>query len=187
MSTTTRTASMMYLSTFPLKTKRPPGHAPPEKAFECLVRLRLCLRWAKNYAYPGSIPHSPPEGLSIAEAPGGVKTLRQAAPWLSRAGLQTPGKITTTNPWLRLPIPRGGTGLPWRVTGGWDCQGGCVWVAFSGQEMVCFAASCTPNCLKLLNLLYQGRHSKCVWRASSLYGFRARMFRPSSSNLSALA
>jgi len=39
-------------------------------------------------------------------------------PRSSRAGLRTSGKITTTNPWLRLPIPRGGTGLPWWIAGG---------------------------------------------------------------------
>jgi hypothetical protein len=59
--------------------------------------------------HPGFISEPPAEGLTIAEVAGGVKTYRQAAPWLSRAGLKTPGKITTTNPWLRLPIPRGGT------------------------------------------------------------------------------
>ncbi len=36
---------------------------------------------------PAGIPNFLVEGLSIAEALGGVKTLRQAAPWLSRAGL----------------------------------------------------------------------------------------------------
>ena len=46
---------------------------------------------------PAGIPNFLVEGLSIAEALGGVKTLRQAAPWLSRAGLQAHGKITTTN------------------------------------------------------------------------------------------
>ena len=30
---------------------------------------------------------------------------------------------------------------------------GCGLVAFLGQEMVCFAGSCTSNSLKLLNLL----------------------------------
>ncbi|MEE9568392.1 MAG: hypothetical protein V3W37_03310, partial [Candidatus Binatia bacterium] len=48
-----------------------------------------CGRWARNCsANPGFIPTTPSEGLSIAEAAAGVKTLRQAAPWLSRAGLQ---------------------------------------------------------------------------------------------------
>ncbi len=32
-------------------------------------------------------------------------------------------------------------------------QGGCGLVAFLGHEMSRFAASCTPNCLKLLILL----------------------------------
>ncbi len=67
---------------------------------------------------PAGIPNFLVEGSSIAQSAVGVKTLRQAAPWLSRPGLQAHGKITTTNPWLRLPIPRGGTGLPWRVAGG---------------------------------------------------------------------
>ncbi len=34
-----------------------------------------------------------------------------------------------------------------------DCQVGCGLVAFLGHEMSRFAASCTPNCLKLLILL----------------------------------
>ncbi len=39
-----------------VKIKTPsPGRAPPEKAFKCVVRQRLCRRWARNYAYPGSI------------------------------------------------------------------------------------------------------------------------------------
>ena len=34
-----------------------PGRAPPEKASECLVRRRLCLRWARYcFAYPGVHP-----------------------------------------------------------------------------------------------------------------------------------
>ncbi len=52
-----------------------PGHAPPEKASECSVRRRLCRWWAKDYRYPGSIPEPPAEGLSIAEATVGVKSL----------------------------------------------------------------------------------------------------------------
>jgi len=38
------------------KAKRLPGGAPPEKASEWLVHLRLCRKWAMRYAYPGSIP-----------------------------------------------------------------------------------------------------------------------------------
>ncbi len=53
-------------------------------------------------------------------------------------------------------------GAPWRVAGGEDCQVGCGLVAFSDQEMVCFAASCTPKCMKLLIFLYQRRHSKII-------------------------
>ena len=30
-----------------------------------LVRRRLCRRWARSYAYPGSIPMSPLQGLTI--------------------------------------------------------------------------------------------------------------------------
>ena len=37
------------------KQKRPPGHAPPERASEFVLRQRLCRRWAKTYVYPGSI------------------------------------------------------------------------------------------------------------------------------------
>ncbi len=36
-----------------------PSRTMPEKASECLVRRRLCQRWAMCYAYPGSIPTSP--------------------------------------------------------------------------------------------------------------------------------
>ncbi|MEE8074007.1 MAG: hypothetical protein V3T60_00105, partial [Candidatus Binatia bacterium] len=59
----------------------------PRRRLNAWCAADCALRWARGYRYPDSIPHSPPEGLSIAEAPGGVKTLRQAAPWLSRAGL----------------------------------------------------------------------------------------------------
>ena len=31
----------------------------PEKASECVVRQRLCLRWASSSAYPGSMAASP--------------------------------------------------------------------------------------------------------------------------------
>jgi len=50
---------------------------------------------------PAGIPNFLVEGSSIAQSAVGVKTLRQAAPWLSRAGLQACGKITTTN----RPVP----------------------------------------------------------------------------------
>ena len=40
------------LKGMPLGT--PSGRAPPEKASCCLVCLRLCRRWAMDYAYPGS-------------------------------------------------------------------------------------------------------------------------------------
>ncbi len=92
-----------------------PGQAPPEKASECVLRRQLCQRWARSYAYPGSIPSPPAEGSNIAQGSGGVSRAL-ATPLLE--GTQAPEKISTTNPWLRLPIPRGGTGLPWRVTGG---------------------------------------------------------------------
>ncbi len=36
------------------KARRPPG-----KASEYLVRQRLCRKWARSYAYPGSIRTSP--------------------------------------------------------------------------------------------------------------------------------
>lgn len=38
-------------------------------------------------------PSPPGEGLNIAQAQGGVKTLRQAVPWLLRAGLKTSGRV----------------------------------------------------------------------------------------------
>jgi hypothetical protein len=31
----------------------PPGRTLPEKASECLVRPRFCLRWARSYGHPG--------------------------------------------------------------------------------------------------------------------------------------
>ncbi len=56
---------------FPQKTKRLPGRAPPGRASECLVRLRLCRRWARNcYAYPGSNSGPPAEALTIAQGRG---------------------------------------------------------------------------------------------------------------------
>ncbi len=36
-----------------------PGHAPPEKASERVVRRRFCRWWAMDYAYPGSISATP--------------------------------------------------------------------------------------------------------------------------------
>ncbi len=68
-------------------------------------------------------------------------------PSLPRAGLQTPGKITTTNPWLRLPIPRGGTGLPWRVAGGGGLSSrlriGCVFGLRNGTFCrILYVSSC---------------------------------------------
>ncbi len=39
------------------------------------MHLELCLRWARNHAYPGSILPPVAEALSIAEAAGGVKIL----------------------------------------------------------------------------------------------------------------
>jgi len=71
---------MVCIGEFPflavtLKVKRPPGRAPPERASDCLVPRRLWQRWAKGYRYPGSIPEPSAEGLSIAEATVGVKSL----------------------------------------------------------------------------------------------------------------
>lgn len=46
------------------------GRAPPGKASELVVGRRLCLRWAKRYAYPGSMHPSPVEGQNITTCPG---------------------------------------------------------------------------------------------------------------------
>ncbi len=40
-----------------------PGRAPPERASEFVLRLQLCLRWARDYAYPGSMFEPPQEDL----------------------------------------------------------------------------------------------------------------------------
>ena len=72
----------------------PAGRAPPEKASECLVRRRLCRRWAESYPYPASIADFS-WGACIASLGKGPQE-PGAPPWLWWAGLQAPGKITTT-------------------------------------------------------------------------------------------
>jgi len=44
------------------KIKRPPGRTPPDKASKCVVRRRLCLKWASAYPHPGSMVLSPGQG-----------------------------------------------------------------------------------------------------------------------------
>ncbi len=61
-------------------------------------------------------------------------------------------QITTTNPWLRLPIPRGGTGLPWRVTGGWTCQVGCVLGCVFGSRKGTFCRVLPTQVFEVINL-----------------------------------
>ncbi len=50
----------------------------------------------ESYAYPGSIP-GPPRELKYRPARGRSQEHGESR-WLSRAGLQAPEKITTTNP-----------------------------------------------------------------------------------------
>ncbi len=57
-----------------------PSRTMPEKASEWLVRRRLCRKWARGYRYPDSIPHSPPEGLSIGGGPGWCQDLAASRP-----------------------------------------------------------------------------------------------------------
>ncbi len=57
----------------PSKQNALAGRPVPGKASECLVRRRLCRRWARSYAYPGSIPASPEGALSIPQGARGAK------------------------------------------------------------------------------------------------------------------
>ena len=63
------------LITFPRENKNAlPGRASPEKASDRVVRRRLCLRWARSYAYPGSILATPSVlSLVLRRQGGGLK------------------------------------------------------------------------------------------------------------------
>ncbi len=75
------------------------------------------------------------------------------------------GQISTTNPWLRLLIPRDGTGLPWRVAGGGGLSSwlriGCV---FRARNVTFCGVLHTPKSLKLLNLLCRAADYESVGR-----------------------
>ena len=77
-------------------------HTLPQKASWCLLRRRLCRRWARSDAYPGCM-HSPAGHHTIAQAARRRQELGQSS-WLSPAVLQAPAKITTTNPRRRLLV-----------------------------------------------------------------------------------
>ncbi len=55
--------------------KKTPSRAKlrPRRRRKFLVHQRLPRRWVRSYAYPGSIPSAPLEGLSIADGAGGIK------------------------------------------------------------------------------------------------------------------
>ncbi len=57
--------SQRCLFHYPRKQNAFAGRAPPEKAFDCLVRRRLCQRWARGYRYPGSMATLVPPGRSL--------------------------------------------------------------------------------------------------------------------------
>ncbi len=46
------------------------GRASPKKASECLVRHRLCRRWVKDDAYPGSMHVTPDEAKQEQDIAG---------------------------------------------------------------------------------------------------------------------
>ena len=56
------------------KQKRLPGRAPPERASECLVRRRLCRKWARGIVVvnPRSI-HPPRRELPVRTIPRSPK------------------------------------------------------------------------------------------------------------------
>ena len=57
-----------YLTSASLQKAKTPARAVlrPGGRQDFLLRRRLCRRWARNYAYPGSIPNSSKEGLSMS-------------------------------------------------------------------------------------------------------------------------
>ncbi len=60
------------------KQKRPPGHAPPQRASGLLKHQPLYRIWARDFSYPGSISAFPVRGYSIAEDVVRVNTLMQS-------------------------------------------------------------------------------------------------------------
>ncbi len=57
-----------------------PDRTSPEKASECVVRRRMCRKWAMDYGYPGSIPGPPEEALSILYRDRGCQANRTSFP-----------------------------------------------------------------------------------------------------------
>ncbi len=92
----------------PSKVKRPPRPCSAREGVGVFGAPTIVPRVGYELCLPRFHPPNSCGGLTYHSRRCRCQEL-SVIPLSSEGDLQAPGKITTTNPWLRLPIPRGGT------------------------------------------------------------------------------